>query len=73
MTACRWVFSIVALAAVLGAVWYLNEHRGPSCEERGGRQVLSGFATINNMVGKVMVPTLVAQYRCEGGTVIAPH
>ena len=69
MTAWRWVCSIIALAVVLSAAWKLNEHRGPSCEERGGKNVLVGFTTINNMVGKVMVPTIVPQYRCEGARI----
>jgi len=66
MTTSRWLLFVIVLAFVLGAVWYLSEHRGPSCEERGGKNVFTGFMSINNMVGKVMVPTLVPQYRCEG-------
>lgn len=56
---------VIATALALACVWKFAPERGPSCEERGGRRVFAGFVTINNMVGKVMVPTLVPQYRCE--------
>lgn len=66
MSAGRWAVFAVAVAAVLAAVWLANDHRAPSCEERGGRQVFNGFVIVNNMIGKAMVPTLVPQYRCKG-------
>ena len=73
MSAGRWLILSGTMAVVVGAIWWVNDRRGPSCEERGGKSALVGFATINNMVGKVMVPTLVAQYRCEGAAAIAPQ
>ncbi len=60
------VLLAVCAGLVLCAVLVAISDRGATCEERGGRWVFSGFMTINNMVGKVMVPTLVPQYRCEG-------
>lgn len=66
MSAGRWVVFAVAVAAVLAAVWWANDRRAPSCEERGGRRVFNGYLPIYNMVGKVLLPTLVPQYRCEG-------
>lgn len=66
MSAGRCVLLAVWTGIVLCAVLVALSNRGATCEERGGEMVFSGFMTINNMVGKVMVPTLVPQYRCEG-------
>lgn len=67
MSAWKWALLCAWACLALLVVWMVTGSRGATCQERGGRQVFTGFMTINNMVGKVMVPTLVPQYRCEGG------
>ena len=51
---------VIAFAAMI-AVLLMGDGGGPSCEERGGRSVLSHMSPI--FTGKTMI--VVPVYRCE--------
>ena len=36
----------------------------PSCQDKGGKSVANGQSMMLVMVGKVMVPQMVTQYKC---------
>lgn len=65
-TAVKWgvgllAAAILAYAVFLAAQGRLSDGGGPSCEDRGGRRVLSHMSQI--FTGKTMI--MVPVYRCE--------
>lgn len=51
----------IAMICLLALAGCSNE---PSCEERGGREVLTGYYNGFILVGKVMVPQVFPMYAC---------
>ena len=64
-TAVKWGVGLLAAAIVASAVFLavqgLRGGGGPSCEDRGGRRVLSHMSPIFSGKTTIMVPV----YRCE--------
>ena len=62
-TAVKWGVGLLAAAIVAYAVFLavMGAGGGPSCEERGGRSVLSHMSQIFTGKTVIMVPV----YRCE--------
>ena len=65
-TAVKWGVGLLAAAIVASAVFLAVQGLpggggGPSCEDRGGRRVLSHMSPI--FIGKTV--TMVPVYRCE--------
>jgi uncharacterized protein YraI len=51
----------IAMICLLALAGCSNE---PSCEERGGVEVRTGFITTYSMVGNVPVPIFIPRYTC---------
>ena len=62
-TAVKWGVGLLAAAVVDYAVFLavMGDGGGPSCEDRGGRRVLSHMSPIFSGKTTIMVPV----YRCE--------
>ena len=65
-TAVKWGVGLLSAAIIASAVFLAVQGRmggggGPSCEDRGGRRVLSHMSPIFSGKTTIMVPV----YRCE--------
>ena len=65
-TAVKWGIGLLAAALIAPAVFLavqglMGSGGGPSCEDRGGRRVLSHMSPIFSGKTTIMVPV----YRCE--------
>ena len=67
-TAVEWGIGLLAAAMIIAPVVFLavqglvGDGGGPSCEDRGGRRVLSHMSPIFSGKTTIMVPV----YLCEG-------